>query len=210
MKSMNTPSRPSEALRSGTRRRTAAILASGALLLLGAAASDTSAGDGDRLTFTATQADVAVDGEFRNFTADIDFDPAHPAGGKVTLTIELASVSTGSRDANELLRGREFFDVAHFPQASFNSTAISADGPERFQAQGQFSLKGRSSRLAIPFAAHPAGNALRIEGSVPLSRLAYKVGEGEWADTGTLADRVLIRFDLHVPRDGHRVRGRGF
>lgn len=209
MKSMNTPSSPPEDLRSGARRRTAAILMSGALLLLGAAASDAPAGDGDRLTFTATQADVAVDGEFRSFTADIDFDPAHPADGKVTLTIELASVSTGSRDADELLRGRDFFDVAHFPQASFSSTAISTDGPERFQAQGQFSLKGRSSRLAIPFAAHPAGSELRIEGSVQLSRLAYRVGEGEWADTGTLADRVLIRFALHLPRDSHRVRGRG-
>lgn len=177
------------------------------LLLAGTAFA---AGDANQLGFTATQADVAIDGEFRSFTADIDFDPAHPANGKVALTIDVGSVSTGSRDADELLKGRDFFDAAHFPEARFASTTISADGPERFRARGQFTLKGRSSELVIPFSAHPADGALRIEGSVPVSRLTYKVGEGEWADTGTLADRVLIRFDFRLPRGAHLLHGRIF
>ena len=38
-----------------------------------------------------------------------------------------------------------------------------------------------------------------FEGSIPLSHLAYKVGEVEWADIGTLADQVQIRFKIFVP-----------
>jgi len=52
----------------------------------------------------------------------------------------------------------------------------------------------------VPFTARGDGGGLWLEGSVPLSRLAYQVGQGEWADTGTLPDPVLIRFKLYLPR----------
>lgn len=153
-----------------------------------------------KIQFTAMQSEVAVDGKFQKFVADVDFDPAEPAAGKVDLQIDLASVSTGSSEADDLLKGKEFFDAAQFPQASFSTGRINATGAGRFQAAGQFTLKGRSAPLVIPFSARPEGAGLRLEGRLPLSRLAYHVGEGQWADTGTLDDQVQIQFSLYLPR----------
>ena len=152
------------------------------------------------MKFVATQAEVPVDGEFRRFSADVDFDPAKPGLGKVSIAIDVADVDTGSSDANELLKGKDFFDAAHFPRATFTSSSIKAAGGGTFVASGQFALKGRSLALAVPFAAHAKPAGLWFEGSVPISRRAYGVGEGEWADTGTLADQVLIKFKFLVPR----------
>ncbi len=180
-------------------RRSAAVLAAAAAILAGSAVFAARAG-GDHIGFTATQVDVPLSGEFRKFAADVDFDPAKPEAGKVDVVIDLGSVTTGSTDADQLLKGPDFFDVAHFPQATFVSQAITAADAGHFQARGALTLKGRSSGLLVPFSVRPEGNDLRIEGSVPISRLAYHVGEGEWLDVGTLADRVEIRFDLRVPR----------
>ena len=152
------------------------------------------------IKFVATQAEVPIEGEFKRFSADVDFDPAKPSFGKVDIAIELASVNTGSTDADEMLKSRDFFDAAHFPRATFTSASIVAMGAGKFQARGQFALKGRSIALAIPFAARAEGAGQWFEGSVPVSRLGYKVGEGEWSDTGTLADEVLVKFKLYVPR----------
>ena len=152
------------------------------------------------IKFVAMQADVPVAGAFKHFSADVDFDPARPAFGKLNIVIDVASVDTGSTDADDMLKTKGFFDAAHFPQATFVSTAIAAEGADKFRASGSFTLKGRSVALAVPFSARPEGNELRFEGSAPVSRLAYKVGEGEWADTGTLADSVQIKFTLYVPR----------
>jgi hypothetical protein len=38
-----------------------------------------------------------------------------------------------------------------------------------------------------------ASSPVRSAGSVAISRLAFKIGQGEWADAGTLADPVQIR-----------------
>jgi len=153
-----------------------------------------------RIRFTAMQQDVAVDGEFRQFSADVDFDPARPGAGRVNLVIDVASVATGNGEADAMLRGKDFFDAAHYPQATFVARAISPAGPGHFQASGQLTLKGRSRDIVVPFAAAGDQGGLRIDGTVPVSRLAYRIGEGEWADTGTLADLVPIRFSLVVPR----------
>jgi len=182
------------------RRFTAALLGAAALAVSSAMYGGLATNGASHVLFTATQADVPVDGEFRKFSADAVFAPTKPEAGKVNFVVEVGSVDTGSGDADQLLRGKEFFDAARYPQATFTSKVIAKGEAGLFQARGQFTLKGRSLELAIPFTARPEGAALRIEGSVPISRLAYKVGEGEWSDTGTLSDQVQVRFNLLVPR----------
>ena len=179
---------------------TITLLASATILIGSVVLGAQAVNESSKILFTATQSDVSVDGGFGKFTADVEFDPAKPATGKVSLVINLGSVATGSTEADDLLKSGDFFDVAHFPQATFISKTISTQDTGHFQALGQFTLKGRSAGIAVPFTARPEGAGLRIEGRVPVSRLAYKVGEGQWADTGTLADQVQIRFSLYVPR----------
>ena len=93
----------------------------------------------------------------------------------------------------------DFFDVKHFPSATFTSRSIALVRASQFQARGEFSLKGHRAELVIPFSVRQEAGGLRIEGQFPISRRAYAVGEGQWADTGTIADEVMIRFSLLVP-----------
>ena len=182
------------------RAEAAAVLVAAVLAAGPGVVAKLASGSGTELKFVASQADVPVEGRFGRFSADVDFDPTKPDQGRVNIAIDVASVDTGSADANDMLRGREFFDAGHYPQATFVSKAIVAEGGGKFRASGQFTLKGRSLPLAVPFTARGDGGGLWLEGSVPVSRLAYQVGQGEWADTGTLADPVLIRFKLYLPR----------
>jgi polyisoprenoid-binding protein YceI len=152
------------------------------------------------ILFTATQSDVSVEGEFKLFTADIEFDPGKPDAGRVTLVIDVGSVTTGNSEADSLLKEHDFLDVKRFPRATFTARAVGAVGPGQFQARGDFNLKGLNREVVIPFTARPEAGGLLIEGGFPISRRAYNVGEGQWADTGTLADQVQIRFSLHVQR----------
>lgn len=153
-----------------------------------------------KIQFTASQSEVAVDGEFQKFAADVDFSLAKPDAGKVDFAVDVTSVKTGSSDADDLLKDKEFFDARQFPRASFTSKIIGTTGNGQFQARGTFTLKGHSAELVIPFTARPESTGLRIEGHFPVSRRAYQVGIGQWADTGLLADEVQIRFSLFVPR----------
>ena len=180
------------------RRPIIPALIAGALLATSAVfAAHTDSG---HILFRAMQQDVPVEGEFKRFAADIAFDPAKPQAGKVDLVIDLASVSTGTAQADELLRSSDFFDAARFANASFASTAITTGAGGGYQAKGQLTIKGHRAEVAVPFTAQPDSTGLRLQGSVTVSRLAFKIGEGEWADPGTLADPVQIRFDVHLPK----------
>lgn len=181
-------------------RTTVSVCASVALVLGSPCHAAPVDGSRSRIVFTATQMDVSLDGSFARFTADVDFDPAKPETGKVDLVITVASVATGSAEADDLPKAKEFFDAAHFSQATFTSRSIAPTGAGQFQALGELSLKGRRAAISVPFSVRPEGGGLRIDGSVPVSRLTYRVGEGQWADPGTLADQVQIRFSLYLPR----------
>jgi polyisoprenoid-binding protein YceI len=176
-----------------------ALSAIAAVIIVSSALANPAAQPHAEIKFIASQDGVPIEGGFKEFRADVELDPDMPAGGKVSIVIDTASVNTGSSDADGMLRGRDFFDVARFPNATFKSTSIIAEKAGTFRAIGQFSLKGRVLALDIPFSVRQNDAGRWFEGSVPVSRLAYKIGEGEWADTGNLADQVLIRFKVSRP-----------
>jgi polyisoprenoid-binding protein YceI len=41
-----------------------------------------------------------------------------------------------------------------------------------------------------------AGATTTASGVLPIKRLAFKIGEGDWADTSMVADDVQVRFTL--------------
>jgi len=150
------------------------------------------------VTFLAHQADVPLEGRFARFAGKVEFDPDHPQGASVHVAIDVQSADAGSADANALLLGHEFFDAQRYPEATFSATAITPLGPGRYLAKGALLLKGHSGDVSVPFAARRDATGLWLEGSAKISRLAYKVGEGQWSDTSTLDDEVQIQFKLQV------------
>jgi polyisoprenoid-binding protein YceI len=150
------------------------------------------------LAFVSQQMGVSVDGTFRKFAATLDFDPAKPEAGKATLDIELASIDAGGAEANEEVKGKNWFDVKQFPTARFVSTSVKPLGNNRFEVRGQMSIKGKTREVVAPFTLKPEGAGAVLEGSFPLKRLDYGVGTGAWGDTSVVADEVQIRFRLAV------------
>ena len=156
---------------------------------------DSAQGD---IAFVARQSDVDMEGRFRRFAAKVDFSADHPEKAKLSASIDLASVDAGGRDANALLVSKAFFDAATHPVASFSADQVTPLGNGGFRALGSFSLKGHTGKLAIDFAPKKDKTGTWLEGHTNLSRLAYQIGEGEWADTSTLDDQVQLRFRLRV------------
>ena len=58
---------------------------------------------------------------------------------------------------------------------------------------------GRGMNVTAPFSLVDAGGMRTVEGQFPLRRLPYKIGEGPWADTETVADEVTVRFRFVIP-----------
>lgn len=149
-----------------------------------------------RLAFTSKQMGVPVDGAFRKFTALIRFDPAAPAAASAQVEIAVASIDAGSEEANDAVTGPQWLDVKGFPTARFVSTAVKAQGGNRFEVSGKLTVKGQTRDLAVPFAFRQEGADGVLEGEFVLKRLDFGIGAGPWADLDAVADEIRIAFHL--------------
>lgn len=148
------------------------------------------------LSFTSRQMGVPVDGRFKRFDAQLNFDPKKPEAGKVAFTIDLASVSMGAPELDSELAKALWFDSKKMPQASFQSTAVKAAGAGKFEVAGKLTIKGQVRDVVVPITLAQAGALSTATGGFVLKRLEFKIGDGEWSDTSIVANDVQVKFKL--------------
>jgi polyisoprenoid-binding protein YceI len=137
-----------------------------------------------------------VEGRFKKFDAQIAFDPAKPETGKIAFTVDIASITLGAPEPDAELPKAAWFNTAKFPQATFQSSAIKGLGGGKFEVSGKLAVKGNTRDAVIPVTLTQSGTTTTASGVFTLKRLAYKIGENEWADTSMVADDVQVKFKL--------------
>ncbi len=179
-------------------RRIRTLAAASALLVLAAApaAAQQLVKAGSEIAFTSRQMGVPVDGRFRQFDAQLAFDPKNPVAGRVAMTIDLASITMGAPESEAEVVKSPWFDTARFPQATFRSSAIRAIGPGRYEVAGELGIKGARRDVVVPVTLTNAGGQATASGSFVIRRLDFRIGDGEWADTSMVANDVQVRFKL--------------
>ena len=152
--------------------------------------------DKSSLAFTSKQMGVPVDGLFRKFSAQLAFDPAKPATASTVLEIDLASIDAGSKDANEEVVGKQWFNVKAFPTARFVSTAVKAVGGGRYEVSGKITIKGQTHDVVAPFTFRQDGANGVFDGGFVLKRMDFGIGEGPWSDVSAVANEIQIKFHV--------------
>ena len=148
------------------------------------------------IVFVSKQMGVPVEGRFKKFDAQIAFDPAKPATSKIAFTVDIGSATLGVRETDAELPKAVWFNVPKFPQATFQSTAVKGLGGGQFEVAGKLGIKGQVRDIVVPVVLTQSGATTTATGTFPLKRLAFKIGENEWADTSMVADDVQVKFKL--------------
>jgi cytochrome b561/polyisoprenoid-binding protein YceI len=166
------------------------------------------------LEFRFRQAGATATGRFTRFRVTLDWPAAGvtPSGpsteGALEVTIDVASLDTADADRDATLRGGDLFAVERFPQARFLAgglasgagAATAAGAP--VVARGSLRIRDRTRSVAVPLALRFATESGRrvawLRGELPLKRLDYGVGQGEWRSTQWVDDEVVVRWDLRL------------
>jgi polyisoprenoid-binding protein YceI len=147
------------------------------------------------IVFVSKQMGVPVEGRFKKFDAQVAFDPAKPETSKIALTVDIASATIGPEADAELPKA-PWFNTAKFPQATFQSSSIKSLGSGKFEVAGKLSIKGASQDVSMPVTLSQSGASTIASGVLPIKRLTFKIGDGEWADTSMVADEVQVKFKI--------------
>ena len=161
-----------------------------------------------RLGFSARHAMVTkVRGHFSGFEGTAHVDAETPANSKVELTIDPATVTTGSADRDGHLRSGDFFDTETYPEWKFVSTEVSRDG-EEWTIVGDLTIKDVSKPVTILFeetgeAVDPFGNTrLGFEGRTTINRKDWGLTWNAALEAGgvLVSEKIGLEFDISAIR----------
>jgi cytochrome b561/polyisoprenoid-binding protein YceI len=155
---------------------------------------------GGRLGFTSTWVGTAIPGRFNSWDAHIQFSPDDLPHSRIEVAVDLGSVTTGTAQYDDSLKGVDFFNVAAHPKAVFTSSSITKVADGRYRAIGTLDLHGVSRPVTLSFTLKIDGNVARVSGSGRLDRTAFGVGQGEWAATDQIGGGVQVSFNFVARR----------
>lgn len=136
-----------------------------------------------------------VRGRFVHAAGTVESGPA-VGDASVSVTIDVASLTTGVSVRDQHLRSPAFFDVLQYPTATFESTAVVRDGVEEAIVLGQLSFRGDK---------HEARLATRWEGSADDP---FREGSRHLAFSGSTVLR-LSELGMGQPLTAFKVPGIG-
>lgn len=148
-----------------------------------------------QLGFVGKQGETTFNGAFRDFELSIDLDPELPETGKVSAIIKTASATAGSSERDSYLPASDWFDVKHFPEARYTSTAIRKNG-DGYIADGMLTIKDVSRPVTLSFTLTPEATTMRAKGETSLMRNQFKLGLGDWANENYVKYTVQVVFDV--------------
>jgi polyisoprenoid-binding protein YceI len=148
------------------------------------------------------EASVAIKGTFDKWDATLTFASPDVTTGVLDVKIQAATVDTGSGLKNGKLKGSDFFDVANNPLITFKSTKISQTGPNTFELDGNFTIRGitRAEQLTLTVSGLGTGSGT-INGTLYFDRKDYGM------NSGIPFIRIANRVEVNVALKGTRVSG---
>ena len=157
-----------------------------------------------RLGFVARHAMVTkVRGAFGEWSGTAHIDTANPAESWVKLTIQAASISTGTADRDGHLKSADFFDAETYPEWTFASTNVSRDGDE-WTIVGDLTIKDTTKPVTVDFeltgpVQDPWGNSrIGLEGSVQVNRKDWGVNWNTALEAGgvLVSEKITLEFEI--------------
>jgi polyisoprenoid-binding protein YceI len=144
---------------------------------------------------------------FKQFDAQLQFDPANIPASSVTVSIDTASIETdfpdpATHDFNAQLRSEQWLDTSQHPQMTFRSTSIEMTGSNTMRIHGDLTLRGVTRPVTLDasfnggYAGHPLDPNARIgfsaRGALNRSEFGMGFGVPEPGSRMGVGDRVEV------------------
>ena len=148
------------------------------------------------------KASVALEGTFEKWDSTLTFTSTDPTTGVLDIKIQADSVNTGSGMKDGKLKSKDFFYAEEDPLITFKSTKVVESGPNTFEVQGDFTIRGVTKPETLTLTVSGAGTGSgEIKGTMAFDRKDYGMNKG--IPFVTIADRIEVTVDLK----GKRVSG---
>jgi polyisoprenoid-binding protein YceI len=148
------------------------------------------------------EASVPIQGTFTKWDATMKFTSTAVESGVLDIKIYADSVDTGSGMKNGKLKGKDFFNVKEDPYITFKSTKVIQTGPNTFELDGDFTIRGvtKQEKLELTVEGKGTGHGL-IKGTMAFDRKDYGM------NSGIPFIKIANRVEVTVALQGNKTSG---
>lgn len=151
-----------------------------------------------QINFVAESRLLSAHGTFKEWDAEILFDPTNVEATSLKINIATASIDTRIEGRDNHLRSNDFFAADSFPQITFVSTFVNNAGESgRLRITGDLTIRGRTKRITIPARLNffdPQSQMGRVTGEFVIDRTEFGVSYN--SGMNPIENEVKVQFDV--------------
>ena len=144
-------------------------------------------------------------GQFQNIEGTLQLDESDLTNSSVNVTIDTASLTTRDAKRDEHLRSADFFDVATYPNITFQSTRIEKKGDD-YLVHGDLTIRGVTRPVTLKtefngFGTSPWGQSVAgFSADTEISRKDFGLEWNVALETGgvLVGDKVKIHIEVEA------------
>ena len=145
------------------------------------------------------ESSVPIKGTFDKWNASMKFSSTDVRSGVLEIEIQADSVNTGNGMKNNKLKSKDFFNVKDSPMITFKSTKVVQTGPNTFDLEGNFTIRGVTKKEKLTLTASGKGTTSgSIDGIMAFDRKDY--GMTSKIPLIKIANRVEVNVNLKWKR----------
>jgi len=134
---------------------------------------------------------------FNSFDGSVTLDPANLADTTVSVTIDPASIDSRVEVFDGHLRGENFFNVAKYPEITFESTAALPESSGNGKIAGNLTIKDITKPVILDVVLHKVGeNPFSKKAAIGISAKTT-IKRSEW-DLGAYAPNVSDEVEITI------------
>jgi len=159
--------------------------------------------DQSNLKFSAYQNGSNIDGSFKEFDGEINFDKDNLDNSNIKVDIYTTSISMPFTDILEVVKDKEWLSTELFRKATFESTRIyPASGPKQFKADGYLTIKDNKVPTTLEFVLNEyTKTTAKITGHATIKRTRFKIGPLSRLKSKNVDDRIDLKFEISAERN---------
>ena len=132
--------------------------------------------ENSKIEFIGAKVTGHHNGSFKKFSGTIDY-AGQIEKSRVSITIDSSSLETDTPDLTKHLKTADFFDVAKYPEAKFESTEIKPGGEKgaSHTVTGNLTLHGVTKSVTFPATITVNPGVITVESSFAINRKDFAI-----------------------------------
>ena len=151
-----------------------------------------------KIEFVGSKVTGSHNGSFQKFSGEIDYAGA-PEKSRVSITMDVNSLTTDDPKLTEHLKTPDFFDAAKFPEAKFVSTEIKPGGDRgaTHTITGNLTMHGVTKAVSFPATISVAPDAATVDSNFSINRKDFGINYAGARDN-LIRDDVVLKLTIRA------------